>query len=525
MFFVAFFALMSFFGLGLGYSGLIYPVVSAFSILVAFVVSFLLVRNIKVKKLGHWMVLVFVLALFLVVSLVPMYPGFVYPHACSDMMNHVLSGRTIAMDHGFNITETYFPFVYKHGYPMQYSGLTAMFYSIVPDSYLINSLLPLFFEFLSLIALFFLARNLFGEKVGILSVFIYGFSVVQLWALEQGYFPQVMGRFFLISLLYLISSKKMNVYLIFLSTIALFSYPHCAIVYFLFLLFYFAYSKNYLLFKIYFAGFLVIFFETVGLFAYYLFTGGGTVGLIRGGILVPNVLSLLIFLFALPAFFEFLRGKPYRILRCFILAVLVMMLFLSFEFIVAVFLQGKSLSLVSLYTVVKYFYLLLFPLSVLAACGIRKYCSRYPVFALFSLVLYVSYFAGYAFILPQKANFPYGFYDGVEELHTLNASEEFLVGVDESLLNNEWVQSFPYNSLVDLPDDYGACPRLEASKAFAFVWADRGYWDGEWHALDSKGREVFNVGREHVDYFISENVLDKPVFYKSGSVFVYDMRT
>ena len=526
VFFVAFFALLSFFGVWLGYSGLIYPVTSAFSIIVSLVVSFLLVRRMRFKKVKHEKKLVFLLLLFLSVTIYPALPYFVFPHNCSDMYNHARSVRIVSLNHGFDIPLN-FPYLFAHNYPQMYYGVVSQFYSLFGYTYVLNTVIPIFFELMSIVGLFFVARKLFDEKVALISVFIASFLITNLWHLEQGYFPQLMAQMFLVSgfYFYLVKNKRF----LLLSMVGLLSYPHYFAVILGFLVLEFLKFRKWIIFVYPLIAMILVLPESLGLFTFWLdnIERIGYLFLIRGGVFVPNIFALLIFLFSVYGFFVLCKRRRVEqasnLLFNLMLPIVLLMIATSATFMLNyVFSLFELRQVHQLYTAVKMFYLFLLPLSIVAAYGVWKLKHKFFYVVIFLLGVHFLYYAGYSYVLPAHANYGQGFYFVTESLN--DVSGEFKVRLDDSVFskNVSCKDGFLYRSFFDNPDEgCGHCGYIEIGRIFQFPWTSYRVVNGTFVTFDSKNESVVVYGDESADYVVTEEILDLGVVGSFAGFYLY----
>jgi hypothetical protein len=223
---ICFLGLLTLFGVYLGYSGQIYPVTSLLAIVISAILSWKFTGGIKTEKVENWKILSSILFLFLVIEIYPLLPDLIFPHGAGDFQNHARSVRIVAKEHSLQFFQAS---------PQIYYGIGAMFYSLFPHTYVINSIFSILLELLSSIGVFLVARKLYTEKIGLIAMFIYAFALTNLFILEQGFFPQILAQFFFISSIYLFLVRR-NALLI-LANIGLLAHPHYFGVYLIFLFF------------------------------------------------------------------------------------------------------------------------------------------------------------------------------------------------------------------------------------------------------------------------------------------------
>lgn len=519
LWFVILLSMVSLIGIYLGIMKLIIVSVVVIVFVVAILLSFFLVREYhgyEIKQIKHANILYGILALFGLILLYPMAFSMIFPSACSDMQFGALATRTIAYNHGFVAS-----FYVLYDYHNMTNALPAMIYLFYGNSYQIHSVIGWFLEIMVVFSIFIVAKEFFSEKVAILSTFIAAFSIVNIWIMDQGYIPQLFGTVFFMSSIYLYM-KKSKV-LLFFSNIGLFSYPHFFIIYMLFLFLESWRGRN---FK---SNFLIPLLSIVVLLPHILGIVSNftldielkNILLTKGGILVPPIIAFLVYTFAVYGLYLLVKQRNISFLNI-IFAVFSLLFFIAFVFGLNYFLKFTIISFYQLYFIVKILYLALIPLSIVAAVGISnmlgKKNRRYSILIIMALIIHFMYFLSYSFIDRERGNFKPEMYDAMEVLNHLPG--EFNIGFDECLMDNKWVQKFPYNSLIDAEKEYVRCSREEAYTISRFNWVKP---DGP--VVNSRNESIVSFGIDDADYFVTDcRVLDKPLFYDKNGFRVYVLR-
>jgi hypothetical protein len=380
-----------------------------------------------------------------------------------------------------------------------------------------------------MLGVYLVGHKLTGERTALLASVIYGFSITNLFMLEQGFFPQLMGQFFFIASVYSLMSQTKS--LLLLSNIGLISYPHYFGIFLLFLALQSIRRKE--LFN------LVIPLLATAILApevYNLISGRISVSqqynvplrgylLLKGGVLTPTFFSLAFLSLSLPGYRSiFKKRDTFQVdLNLSILA-LTSTVAIAFAY---VFLAGYTRDIRHLYVLAKTFYLLVFPLSIATAITLERIMEGRKILVAALLSMYILYFAGYAFfVLPAKANFPGEAYEIFERMDTLEG--EFIVGVDPSLIKNtDWTPQHPYKSIVDVPDvgySSGAIAKVELNRALQFHWANYRFTDEGPVVVDSRGEPVVRYISEDVDYYVTEKAIEGMIIFQEGDVKVYKLK-
>lgn len=514
---ICFFGLLSLIGIYIGYSKLIYPITSIGAIIISLLGSWVLTRKIKTEEIKNSKLLAGFLILFFLILIYPALPALVFPHASGDFQNHARSVRVIAKQHSLEFLK---------GEPQIYHAVGAMLYALFPYTYIINSALAILILLISAIGVFLISKTLYNEKVGLLATLIYSFSITNIFILEQGFFPQLLGQFFFISSIYLYMRE--NKIALVLSNIGLLSYPHYFGIYIIFLVLEFIKTKEWRSFLIPLISVLVALPESYDIIAGRIkfLTQYSLIRitlLARGGILTPTLFSLFILLFSMIGLYHAIKKEQNRIINM-NLSVFSLMIIIVLAFSYWV-LRGYTKDLHHLYMFAKMYYLLIFPLSVAGAVGANFLVEKRKFFVLSLLTFHILYFAGYSFlVLPQKASFPGEAYIIFEKMDTLPG--EFKIGIDPALGTNVgWEPKFPYKSLIDLPSPaYTDINKGELNRALQFHWANYTFTNKGVIVINSKGEEIIKYTLEGVNYYITAKNLDKPMIFKEGEIKVYRMR-
>ena len=511
LWFVSFFGMLSVFGIYLGYLHLVSAPLCFFVILFCGVGSFFVVKRVKGVEIKYSREIALILLLLLLLDVYVSLPYLVYPHSYVDFGLNVAQGRLITDMHGFPS--------FVHLYPNVYYGVFAIFNSIVLHAYTVSSVIAIIMQVMTAFAVFLVGKEIFDEKVGLVASFLYGFSLVNIMLLEQGYLTQNFATFFFASSMYLVimcsRNKSYGIPLV-LSLVALMSYPHYFAIMFLAMLIYFRSSLGYVL-----AAFGLLLFEVIGLVVYYAtHTQVLTHSFVMtGGILVPNVFVLSVFLLASFGLFNVAReDKNSKILYFVYIIGGVISIFLLLFLVNKYVYTWRVPNVRQLYIVIKLMYLFLVPVSVIAAVFVRRYIYRFPKIVLLFAVLYFAFFVNYSFILNQKDNLPTELYFSSEFLSQLYQNNS--VGFDRNVLQHTWVQPGIYKTLYGAPDNY---TQFSVCELGFLLQSDLG---------KDKNKDTFRAGSginisytdNAVDYFVTKRViLGQEVFYSVGDLRVYDM--
>lgn len=534
--FVAFFAALSVFGLYLGFGNMIYVHTALAAIVLAAGVAFYAAMNYgingivnvtteKAQAEKYRIHIIVLLAAFGIALFYPMAESLVFPNACSDMEFHSLAARFIAVTHGFVVLNL--GVLYDNH--NLFNVVPAMFYLFHQNIYRILSVLGWIFSIMIAYSVYLVSRTLFNEKIALVSAFISAFSITNLWIMDQGYIPQLYGTMFFFACTYFFMTKR-NMHL-FLAGAGLMSYPHFFLAFMIFLFLEALPIRNFKEnFKLPILSMLLVAPHIFGIVSNFLLDYEfKNFLLIKGGIMTPPLWSLAAFAFAIPgifALFKDLRGRNRTLFNlafgvsavpAFILAVLAVNYFVRFTLV----------NIYQLYIIVKMFYLALNVIGIIAAVGVfylmsatkGKGLRTYAALALVAsvMIFHFAYFANYAYIDRERGNFNPAVYDAVAALNKIHG--EFKVGIDGCMLANNWMQSFPYNSFYDVPNDYMACPQREINSTFRPDWVKA---DGP--TVNSRNESVVLVGKEGADYFVTDcSSVDAPIFYEKGGIKVYKL--
>ncbi len=520
LWFVILISVLSLIGVYLGIMKLIIVSVVAPFVVVTMLISYFLIRTYhgyEIKQIKHGNILYGILVLFGLILLYPMAFSMIFPSACSDLQFGALATRYISYNHGF-VMPHYDVFYDYHNLT---NALPAMIYLFYGNSYQIHSVIGWFMEIMIVFSVFIVAKEFFSEKVALLSTFIAAFSIVNIWIMDQGYIPQLFGTVFFMSSIYLYM-KKSRV-LLFLSNVGLFTYPHFFIIYLIFLFFESLRDRNFKYnFLIPFLSLLVLLPHIFGMVSNFaLEVELKSILLTKGGILVPPLIALVVYIFAAKGLYLIVKQRNMTFLNI-LIAVFSVPFFIAVVFALNYFLRFTIVSHYQMYFIVKIFYLALIPLSVAAAVGISNILSKkshlYPILVIMILMFHFVYFLGYSYIDRDRGNFEPEMYYAMEALNRLPG--EFKIGFDECLMDNNWIQKFPYNSLIDAEKEYAHCSRNEVYCLSRFNWVTP---DGP--IVNSKNESIVSFDMEDVDYFVTDcRVLDKPLFYDKNGFKIYVLR-
>ncbi len=544
--FVSFLAIFSLIALWLGYLGMIYSYTTVANILISGIITGFILKKTKKETITPKTQTIFalIIGVFVLLFLYVIFPNFIFPVTASDLMNHSKHTRLTSANHnivteenGFLSAEESFPFNLDHSYPQNYYATTSSIHSIIGNAYMINTILPILLLIFTTIGVFLFAKKFYNEKTAIISSFIFAFTITSLWVLLAGHLPQVFTMLFLISGFYFYSTKEKKPY--FLSLIGLTAYPHAFLIFTIFLAFNFLKQKNFKIFILPFLALLSVIPQVFGLaihYATYIAEGG----LIRGGIFTPNPFSLAVFLLAIPGIIYIFKNKKQENnskLLLFFGAFALMIFSVFARFFLNMFTNNFPVQIHQLYMSVKYFYLAIVPLSIIAAIGFTQISEKIntmkkPVKTIATLLVFgllfwhFIYFTGYTPVIKNQPTFPVGFYSIGEKINSLPG--EFVLGIDECFtkLPKYDYQPFPYNSFFDVPDSGENRSRLiQFPKIFQFSWAANfKYENGQRKIFDNKGKEVLKYSQKDADYFLTNcSELNEQILFQENGIKVYKM--
>ena len=515
LWFVSFFGMLSVFGIYLGYLHLISAQLSFFVIVFCGVGSYFVVRRVKGVKVRYLREIGLILLVLLLLDVYVSLPYMIYPHSYVDFGLNVAQSRLVTQMQGFPS--------FSHVYPNIYYGVFAIFNSIVLHAYSVSSVIAIVMQVMTAFGVFLIGREVFDEKAGLIASFLYGFSLVNVMLLEQGYLVQSFATFFFVSSMYLVilcAKNKGSALPLVLSLVALMSYPHYFAIMFLAILVYFRGSLKYMM-----AALLVGSVEVVGLVLHYVTHESTLLNsfVMHGGILVPNLFVLCIFVFAVLGYFRLVSlGRAVSLIAfanavAFVISVFVL-LFLVNYFIFSISTIAER-TVLQLYTPIKMLYLFFVPVSLLAAFQLRRFAKNGWRFAIVFFVLYFSFFAGYLLVLPEKNNLPSEVYYMSEYLTELNKGNA--LGFDECMLQDSWVQPWMYDTLYGRPDNYTVFSVAEFGFLLQSQLVEKAGVD---HSRGGDGTSV-SFAREDVDYFVTTcgDYLDVDVYYSLGNLRIYKM--
>ncbi len=512
LWFVSFFGMLSVFGIYIGYLHLINAPLSFLVIVFSVICSFLVVKSVKRVKIKYSREIALILLVLLALDVYVSLPYMIYPHSYVDFGLNVAQGRLVTQTQGFPS--------FAHVYPNVYYGVFAIFNSIVLHAYSVSSIIAIIVQIMTAFAVFLIGKALFSEKVGLIASFLYGFSLVNILLLEQGYLTQNFATFFFASSMYLVvmcSKNRAYAVPLVLSLVGLVSYPHYFAVMVFTILVYFRTFLKYLL-----AAIFLLLPEILGMFIYYATHVEGLANsfVMLGGIIVPNVFVLSVFLLALFGFRDVVgKEKSSAIVRFVYVLGGVMGVFLVLFLVNKYVYTWRVPDTRQLYIVVKLMYLSLVPVSVLAAFYVRKGINRYSKIVVAFVILYFAFFVSYSLVLSQKNNLPPEVYFSSEFLSQLGHNNS--VGFDGDMLQYTWKQPRIYKTLYGQEDNYTVFSILELDFLLQSHWSKE------------KGRTHYRSGyvvdvrytSEDVDYFVTmSDYLDEDVCYSLGELRVYDLR-
>ncbi|VVB75979.1 Uncharacterised protein [Candidatus Tiddalikarchaeum anstoanum] len=316
-----------------------------------------------------------------------------------DFYNHISVSKVVSdTDSLFYVTDhsaTQTSFV--HTYPVGIYTILAFLIHILPQNELITGFCSaLVFMIYSSWVLYKINMKLFNnENNSLISTSLFSFSIILLLELGQGYIPSILGILYLLLVLYFFFSKEYLFSSFFFGALGL-TYPHYFLIGFLFLLLnlVFNYKKEY---HIYLLGLFIGTIESLQLAAFYIIRmfnnmpGLEVIFFIRGGITIPNICSVLIFIpllyYAVKNIKMFLKDKAVLFLTiAFLIPPLVLFVIFITNYLFTYFLFFE---IKQAYMVIKYAYLLIIPSSILYSKIIDK-INKKLIYA--AMLLYLIYF-------------------------------------------------------------------------------------------------------------------------------------
>lgn len=562
-FFLCFFSALIVLSVWLGYLGFLSYSTATIIIFISFITGIagtILVKNKEINP-SKKTIIFFVLLTLILFGIT--LPQMVFPITFSDFMHHAEDVRIIGDTGVISQLEeipTMIPFIKIHDYPQSYYAVTAVFYLIIGDSYVANTLLGIILFLLLQASVYLIAKKNYSEKIAFTATFISSLSVALILLLEYGYLPQVMGLFFLTQSIYWFSKKNKTMF--FVSSIGMISYPPLILIELLFFVFYFALNssfkkKDFLkeifgifpFFALFAGAFAIVFPETTGLLLEYIVNPARIGGsfLIRGGLFTPPIISLIVFLFALIPFSKYLTKKmDYRkdvvVLSMFLAALSSMLLVIIYYSLNSLVRFYMAPEVNQFYMALKFFYFLIVPLSILSAIGIdflltnsskKKNEKILKTVFLAGAFLYLIYFFGYVVMLAQNPTNPNGYYSAVAKL--TKSPDGTVIGVDDCFFTDAKKLEKPwfYSSFIHFPESGSIARYIEIGRDLHFYWATYEiYPTFEFRVLDKYRKDVLLLGNKvilrekpNVDYFVTTcSKLNYPVFYKAGEVTVYTTR-
>ena len=499
LWFISFFGMLSIFGIILGYLHLIYAPMSIFAIAFCAAGSYFIVKRTKKVEIKYSRYLILTLLVLAGINIYISLPYLIYPHSYVDFGLNVAQGRLVTQTHGFPS--------FVHSYPNIYNGVFAIFNSIILHAYTVSSLIAIIMQIMTVVAIFMVSKVVFDERVGLIASFLYGFSLINILLLEQGYLTQNFATFFFVSTMYLIiTCSKGRYYFIplILSLAALMSYPHYFIIIFVTILVYFKSLFKYLVV----AGALLS-VEILGLVLKNITNiQGMTDSLVMlGGIIVPNAILLSIFVFALFGVLGILKKKEYNPIIPFVYVIgFFTGVFLSLFLVNSYIYTWRDPNIRQLYIVIKLLYLSFIPGCIIAAFFIKTAMTRNFKFIIIFMVLYFGFFTGYALMLDQKNNLPSELYYSSEFLSQLSPNNS--IGFDKTMLQTTWRQPKLYDTLYGQEDNYTKFSVWELGFLLQSSWVKKGT-----HYRNSQNIPV-TFTKENVDYYVTN----------FGNFTIYDMR-
>ncbi|MBI4214744.1 hypothetical protein HY546_02005 [archaeon] len=506
--YAVFLAILSVAATYLGYAGLIKQEYAIFAVMAAAAISLFTCQLIGNRKVKMWPAII-PCGIVLTVSIYVSFPSMVFPHGAGDFSSMIGHAKK-AVDTGFLNTE-------GNRQPQIAYGIIALIYTIIPNVFVVGSLLMITLHAFSALGVYLFTQPILGEKNAVFASVLYGFSITGFFMMEQAFLPQLFAQFFFISSLVFLIEKEKHV--LFASNIGVASYlPYLGIYFVIAALFSLKHKKIWPLAILIAANFTIlpelsrIFLNWVKVQSDPTFFANDvpfrTTLLPKGGILTPPLVSLLPFVAALPGFYFAFRKRLHD-LHILTFSVLLAMTASAAAF-AYVYLAGYTTDIRHLYLFVKLFYLLIFPLSVLAAAGFSTiFSKKYSALLYAVLILYAGYGATYAiYALPAKANFGGGFYHLIEYVYSIQGRPT--VSIDESLIGNAgWRQGFPFDSFVDVPDtgyNNGGIAKVEALILLQHKLANTSIRD--FSLVDATGVELVKYSPQPADLHITDKKVE-----------------
>lgn len=528
VFFVSFFTINMIFGLYFGYLGLlIFPFTLAL-LIISIILSVLISLKFSPpeQKKTNNPIFLGIIVFFLIAMVYIIYPSFIFPRTCSDMttiashVRYISLKGTVLENSVLLLTNTFFT------YPQTYIAPHSLFYSLLPNAYLLLTLISLLLKILTIILVYLIAKEIFNRKAALIGTFLYAFTIVTFFELFHGYTSLIFSHFFLLAgiYFYILDNKK----LVFLSTIGLTSYLYIFALFFLFILLetFFTKNKKYIFLTL--APILVFPAEILRILVTYF-----SILKTTGRIIPPNLLALVPFIFGLFGIY-YLWKKRYivsnRITLNFFFAALIPMLLVvtifSFNALIT-----NNLQIYELYRAVKYFYTLIIPISIISGFGILAVLNRtrktpIKIIAAIILLFHLFYFIGYIPVI-KYPSFPAEYFPVMEKMHSIPG--KFTLGIDPCFLKPETHNyiPFPYNPIIKDPvNRIKECRKEQMVKDFMFVWTKEfRFQRKEPVILDENGREfLFFNKTETVDYLLTDcSDLDKEIILQNGKVRLYKL--
>ena len=499
LWFISFFGMLSIFGIILGYLHLIYAPMSIFAIAFCAAGSYFIVKRTKKVEIKYSRYLILTLLVLAGINIYISLPYLIYPHSYVDFGLNVAQGRLVTQTQGFP--------AFVHSYPNIYNGVFAIFNSIILHAYTVSSLIAVIMQIMIVIAIFMVSKEVFDERVGLIASFLYGFSVINILLLEQGYLTQNFATFFFVSTMYLIiiCSKDKSYFIpLVLSLVALMSYPHYFIIMFVTILVYFRTLFKYLVV----AGALLS-VEIVGLVLKNITNiQGMTDSLVMlGGIIVPNLIILSIFVFALFGVLGILKKKEYNGIMPFVYVISFFMgVFLTLFLVNSYVYTWRDPNIRQLYIVIKLLYLSFIPGCIIAAFFMKIFMIRHFRIIILFAILYFAFFANYSLMLDQKNNLPSELYYSSEFLSQLSTNNS--IGFDKNMLQTTWKQPKLYNTLYGQEDNYTKFSVWELGFLLQSSWVKK-----ENHYRNSQNIPI-TYTKEDVEYYVTD----------SGNFAVHDIK-